>query len=177
MKQKIKELIVVEGTTDVNFLQSFLDADFVTTSGSGITQETIDYIKEASKTRGVILLLDPDYPGEQTRKKISSQVSNVKHAFINPKNAKKNGKLGVAESSKEEVLNALENIATFNKEQKTLSWEEFYELGLTGRSDSLKKRLLIEEHFHLGHGSTKTIFKRINGLGLTYDDLKKVVGD
>ena len=49
----------------------------------------------------------------------------MKHAFINPKNAKKNGKLGVAESSKEEVLNALENIATFNKNKKLYLGKNF----------------------------------------------------
>jgi ribonuclease M5 len=177
MKLHIKELIVVEGITDVNFLSSFLDADFVITSGSGIDQKTIDYISEASKTRGVILLLDPDFPGEQTRKKIYAQVKNAKQAFINPKLAKKGKKLGVAESTKEEVLRALSSLVTFDNKGESLSYADFYELGLIGKEDSSQKRLIVEDYFHLGHGSAKTIFKRLNGLGITLNQIKKVLGD
>lgn len=175
--KKIKELIVVEGISDVNFLKSFLDADFVITSGSGIDEKTINYIKEASLKRGVILLLDPDFPGEQTRRKIASIVKDVKHAFIRPEKSKRNGKLGVAESTKEEVLNALKNIITFKEDIESLSWSEFYQLGLTGKADSREKRKLVEDYFHLGSGSAKIIFKRINGLGLCFEDIKKVVGE
>ena len=39
-------VIVVEGKSDVTFLQEFVDAIFVTTNGSEISKETIEYIKE-----------------------------------------------------------------------------------------------------------------------------------
>jgi ribonuclease M5 len=177
MKKHIKELIVVEGTSDVNFLSSFLDADFVITSGSGIDEETINYIEQASLKRGVILLLDPDYPGEQIRKKIYARVKDAKQAFINPKLAKKGKKLGVAETTKEEVLRALSSLVIFNEKVESLTQSEFFKLGLIGQANSSNKRLIVENHFNLGHGSAKTILKRINGLGITYDEIKKVVGD
>ena len=59
-KTVINALIVVEGTTDVSLLTSFLDAEIVTTNGSDVPRETIDYILEASKRKDVIVLTDPD---------------------------------------------------------------------------------------------------------------------
>ena len=56
-------ILVVEGATDVAFLSSFLDAEFVTTNGSDVPRETIEYLKEAVKRKNVVVLTDPDYPG------------------------------------------------------------------------------------------------------------------
>ena len=59
---KIKEVIVVEGKSDLIFLKSFLDAEIIITNGSEISKETLDLIKKANETTGVIVLTDPDYP-------------------------------------------------------------------------------------------------------------------
>ena len=48
-KYCIDGVIVVEGKSDVTFLQEFIDAIFVTTNGSEISKETINYIKELKK--------------------------------------------------------------------------------------------------------------------------------
>ena len=73
---KIKELIVVEGKTDLIFLKSFLEADIVITNGSEISQKTLDFIKEANKKQGVIILTDPDYPGLRIRNIISEYIGD-----------------------------------------------------------------------------------------------------
>jgi len=45
MNKKIKEVIVVEGTSDVQTLSNIIDADFIITHGSAISKDTLDCIK------------------------------------------------------------------------------------------------------------------------------------
>ena len=97
---KIKELIVVEGKTDLIFLKSFLDADIVITNGSEISQNTLDFIKEASIRQGVIILTDTDYPGLRIRNIISEYIGDCKHAYIEKSKAIKGKKVGIAETKK-----------------------------------------------------------------------------
>ena len=108
MKQKVAPLIVVEGITDVAFLQSFLDADFITTNGSDVPRETIEYIRQAKKTRDVVVLTDPDAPGKRIRDVLDQEIPGLLHAYINKADAVKKNKVGVAESNQEAVLEALQ---------------------------------------------------------------------
>ena len=78
---KIDGVIVVEGKTDVSFLSSFVEAEFVTTNGSEISKETIDYLKKIAANKYIYVLTDPDYPGERIRKKILEIVPCAKEAF------------------------------------------------------------------------------------------------
>ena len=55
MKQKIKEIIVVEGKNDTNVLQSFFDCDTIETGGDQVNEGTLQRIEEAQKQRGVIV--------------------------------------------------------------------------------------------------------------------------
>ena len=66
MKVKYPNVIVVEGKMDKDLLQSFLDADIITTNGSEVSRETIEYIRALSKTRTIVVLTDPDAPGKRT---------------------------------------------------------------------------------------------------------------
>ena len=70
---KIKELIVVEGKSDIDFLSSFLDADFYQVHGSAVNNEDIDFLSKANDSRGIIILTDPDFPGMQIRNKIKDK--------------------------------------------------------------------------------------------------------
>ncbi|MDP4157503.1 MAG: toprim domain-containing protein, partial [Bacillota bacterium] len=61
---KLKEIIVVEGKDDTTAIKRAVDADTIETNGSAINKDTIEKIKLAQKTRGVIIFTDPDFPGE-----------------------------------------------------------------------------------------------------------------
>ena len=78
-------VIVVEGKSDVTFLQEFVDAIFVTTNGSEISKETIEYIKELKKNNRVIVLTDPDSPGNRIRNILNEQIDGLEHAFVDKK--------------------------------------------------------------------------------------------
>ena len=173
---KIKELIVVEGKTDLIFLKSFLDADIVITNGSEISQNTLDFIKEANKKQGVIILTDPDYPGLRIRNIISEYIGDCKHAYIEKNKAIKGKKVGVAEAKKEDIINALKNMVTYKKEvSNNIKEADLYELGLLGRNDSKNKREKVCDYYHLGWCNAKTFLKRINMFGLTIEEIKDVI--
>ena len=92
MKKIIDGVIVVEGKTDVAFLNEFIDAEFVITNGSDVPQSTIDYLKHVSQTRKIYVLTDPDSPGKRIRDLLDSQINGLRHCFLNKINCIKNGK-------------------------------------------------------------------------------------
>ena len=79
---KIKEIIVVEGKKDTANLKRWLDVDTLETSGTGLTEATLDQVRQWAKTRGVIIFTDPDTPGDQIRQRINSAVPGCKNAFL-----------------------------------------------------------------------------------------------
>ena len=167
----IKEVIVVEGKNDTKHLRSFFDVETIETHGLGLNKETINFIKEINDKRGVILLLDPDSPGEKIRNKINEAIPNLKNAFLMKEDARTKKKVGVEHASKEVIENALKNLVTYKEYKETLSYEEYLDLGLMGYSDSFKKREVISKKYHLGKCNGKTLFKRINLIGLSKKDL------
>ncbi len=170
--KKINEVIVVEGTSDVQTLSNLIVADFIITHGSAISQETLDLIKETNKTRGIIVFTDPDFPGEKIRKTIVNYIGDCKHAFVKAKDAKKKQKLGIAEAKKEAILEALENVVTFSSNsENNLTNIDLYELGLLGQENSLEKRIKLEEILGIGHGSAKTFIKRLNMIMVTKESI------
>lgn len=171
---KIDGVVVVEGKNDVAFLSSFIDAEFVTTNGSEISKDTIDYLKSISSKKKIYVLTDPDYPGERIRKILDENIIGLKHCFVKKENSIKKGKVGVAESTKEEIENALSNaITTSNKTKGTLSMIDLYNLGLIGCPDSEKKRKIISDKMNLGHCNAKTFLKRLNYLEVSCEELKR----
>lgn len=59
--KKIKEIIVVEGKSDTALLKELFEVDTIETHGLALDKKTLELIKEANKTRGVIVLTDPDF--------------------------------------------------------------------------------------------------------------------
>lgn len=172
--KKIKEVIVVEGKTDTAIIHKLFHADTIETHGLGIDDHVLDLIEQASLSRGVIVLTDPDYPGMQIRNKIIERVPHVKHAFVDKKDAIGEKKLGIAEAREEAIIAALENVVTFDNEEETISWQEFIDLDIIGNK---QRRLAVYEAFHLGYGNVKTLFKRLNMAHISQKDVLEKLGD
>lgn len=170
---KIDGVIVVEGKTDVSFLSSFVEAEFVTTNGSEISKETIDYLKKIAANKYIYVLTDPDYPGERIRKVLDENIPNLKHCFIKKENSIKGGKVGVAESTIEEIENALKNALKVNNKIGNISMNDLVKIGLSGSEEANIKRNKIASELNLGHCNAKTFLKRVNYCNITLDDLKK----
>ena len=168
--KKIKEIIVVEGKSDTALLKELFEVDTIETHGLALDKKTLELIKEANKTRGAIVLTDPDFPGKKIRDQIQAVVPNCKHAFVSKKDATGKKKLGSAEANKEAVVLALENVVSFDVDNQSITWHEFIDLDIIGNK---QRRLLVYNLFNLGYGNVKTLFKRLNMVGISKEDVLK----
>lgn len=179
MKIKYQNVLVVEGKMDKDLLESFLDVDIVTTNGSEVSRETIEFVRELSKTRTVVVLTDPDAPGKRIRDILNNEIPGLYNAFIPKNKAIKGHKVGVAESDRDTIMEALDNLMlpATNKPESDLTMTDLFELGLIGHVDSSEKRLKLENKFHIDQVNGKTLLKRLKSLGINKKDLKEAVND
>lgn len=174
--KRFDAILVVEGASDKAFISTFLDADFVITNGSEVSRETIEYLKEAKKTRDIVVLTDPDSPGKRIRDILDQSVPGLLHAFVPKEHSIKHNKVGVAESTKEDVLNALSHIVPSKDVKKgDLTLADFYDLGLSGGDGAKERRDLVAKKLHLGFGNAKTLMQRANALGISKEEIKEAL--
>lgn len=163
-KMKIKEFIVVEGKDDTTAIKRAVDADTIETNGSAVNQETIEKIKRAQETRGIIIFTDPDYPGEKIRKTIAEKVSGCKHAFL-PKEAAiaKNGKgLGVEHAQVEAIREALRDAQIMCETIiEEITQEDLITAGLIGGEGSKERRIKLGKLLKIGYTNGKQLHKRL----------------
>lgn len=172
----IKEIIVVEGKSDISAVKKAVDAEVISTSGLGINDKIINVIKKASKNKGIIILTDPDYPGKKIRNILSSEIENCKHAFIPREKANKKGNIGVENASSEQIREALSNAKaelSENRQEFTNRDLVFYEL--IGNDNASKRRGKIGDEIGIGYLSAKQFLKRLNSFGITREELEAAV--
>ena len=157
-------------------MSSFLDANFYSVNGSAVSKKDLEFIKEAKKKRDIIVLTDPDFPGQKIRNYLNENIPGLKNAFVRKEVSIKRNKVGVAESTKEEVLSALDNLLTYeiNLEQN-ITVNDVVELGLSGTNEGSLKRKNVCEKLHIGYCNCKTFVKYINMLGITKKELEVIV--
>lgn len=161
---------------DSALIASFLDCDIVTTNGSDVPRETIDYLKELKKKRDIVVLTDPDMPGKRIRDILNQQIPGLLHAYIPKEKAIKGHKVGVAESDKDTILEALSRIVpAASLDRGCLTNADLFDLGLVGLPDSSTKRDKLSSKLHLGKANGKTMLKRLNALGLTREQIEEAL--
>ncbi|WP_240915968.1 ribonuclease M5 [Erysipelothrix sp. HDW6C] len=169
-KQKIQEVIVVEGKHDREKLLQCIDADIITSSGTHMSQEFLALCRQFHKERGLIVFTDPDGPGEMIRRRIIEEVGTTKHASLHVLQTKKKQKVGIEHADCEDIVSALQEAATFDVATESLSWHEFVDLGLTGGSNAQMRRDWLSESFKFPKSNAKTTFKYLNMMNKTVAD-------
>ncbi|MDP3386825.1 MAG: ribonuclease M5 [Eubacteriales bacterium] len=178
-KYRIKEIIVVEGKDDISAVKAAVDAEVISTSGLGLNQKILDLIRSAAEKQGVIVLTDPDFPGNKIRQMLNNEIKNLKHAHIPKENAKKNNNIGVENATPEVIIEALKNAKAITENAIDIFTEkDLYENGLNGTSSASLRRRIIAESLGIGYCSAKQLLKRLNHYGITREAfenaLKKV---
>ncbi|MDX7985615.1 ribonuclease M5 [Bacillus velezensis] len=161
---KIKEIIVVEGRDDTARIKLAVDADTIETNGSAIGDEVIRQIRLAQETRGVIVLTDPDFPGEKIRKTISEAVPSCKHAFLPKHLAKPKNKrgIGVEHASIESIRACLENVhEEMEAKPSEISAEDVIQAGLIGGPAAKRRRERLGDLLKIGYTNGKQLQKRL----------------
>ncbi len=172
----IKEIIVVEGKSDISAVKRAVDAEVIATSGLGINENIIKVIKKASKNKGIIILTDPDFPGKKIRNILSSEIENCKHAFIPRDQAKRHGDIGVENASPEAIREALKNArAEISDNVIEFTNNDMVYYGLVGNENASKRRGLLGDELSIGYCSAKQFLKRLNSFGITREELEKAI--
>lgn len=167
----IKETIVVEGKSDMIAVRKAVDADIIITGGMGFSKSTIELIKKAQASRGVIILTDPDYAGEKIRRIISDRVKGVKHAFVPLEEAQTEDDIGIENAAPDSIKKALSmarveedgNVEEFNINDMVI-------YGLSGQNGSATLRNLIGKILGIGYTNAKQFLRRLNRYGITREE-------
>ena len=174
------EAIVVEGNHDKSkVLAVYPDAFIIITNGSEINDSTLKLILETSKTRDIILLLDPDGPGEKIRKTVEHIVPNVKHAFIKKDKciSRNKKKVGIEHASHKDIKDALENLLVKVEEKSDITNKDIFALKLTGYPESSILRAKVSDKLNFGRPNKKTFLKRLNMFGITKKQLEEIINE
>lgn len=175
---KIKEIIVVEGKDDTTAIKRAVEADTIETNGSAINEETIEKIKLAQATRGVIVFTDPDFPGQKIRQTITAHVPECKHAFIPKEDAlHKHGKgVGVEHASPEVIRNALKDAHLMADDAvEEISQEDLLIAGLIGGTGSKERREKLGKLLKIGYTNGKQLHKRLQMFQITQNDFAQAI--
>ncbi|MGE6632333.1 ribonuclease M5 [Bacillus sp. NPDC077027] len=170
---KIKEIIVVEGRDDTARVKLAVDADTIETNGSAIGEAVIRQVRLAQATRGVIILTDPDFPGEKIRKTIAEAVPGCKHAFL-PKNlakAKHNKGIGVEHASPESIRACLAHVHEEMEESiSEIALDDLLDAGLIGGDAAKRRRERLGILLNIGYTNAKQLQKRLQMFQITKRD-------
>ncbi len=167
----LKEVLIVEGKSDVTAVNRAVEADCITTGGFHFTRQTLQNIAAAYKRRGIIILTDPDSAGENIRNFLSRKFPNAKHAYIPRDEAVANGDIGIEQASPESIRKALSKVRTLEINPRTeFTASEMIAFKLSGGTDSSRLRDKIGAALGIGYGNVKTFVRRLNNYGVTREE-------
>ena len=174
MKQSIDGFLIVEGIADKAFLSSFLNCEIICMGGYDMPRGTLDYISQLSRVSQPIILTDQDEAGRIIAKRLKNVFPNAFNALVVFKNRKNYQKDGIAETSKESVLNALRPfIIDTEKFSFQLTSKDLVDLGLF----DVKKRKYLQNRLKIGNCNFKTTIRRLNYLKYTKKDIERAMTD
>lgn len=170
MKYYFDGIIVVEGTGDSSFLSSFIDALYVETNGFDLKDEEIDFLRSAKKK--IIILTDSDKSGKIIRQNLLVKIPSAISLEVDLSRCNKNGKHGIAECDKEEIINKLNcYLKTENNTSKSVKTSDLINLGITNK----EIREFVCKELHLGICNQKELIKRIDFLKIDFSEIERVV--
>lgn len=175
-----KEAIIVEGYHDKSkVLAVYPDAFVIITNGSEISKETLKFIEETSKVQDIVLLLDPDGPGERIRKMVEAVVPNCKHAFIKKDKciSRNKKKVGIEHASHSDIKEALDNLLVKDESRSDITNNDIFALKLTGSPESALLRDKVSNKLNFGRPNKKTFLKRLQMFGITKKELEAIINE
>lgn len=196
MKQRIKEVIVVEGRYDKNALSQVVDATILSTGGFSVfnDREKLAFLRRLAEKQGLVILTDSDGAGFVIRNYLKGALpkEQVKQAYIpdiygkerRKRTAGKEGKLGVEGMKPEVLLEALRRSgATFLDEPASASPSlpmtkaDLFALGLTGGENSAARRQKLLQRLELPEHLTPNGLLEALNLLYSREELEKFVGN
>lgn len=202
-KIRIEQAVIVEGRDDESVVRRACDAMVIVTHGFGISKETWELISKAYQEKGIIILTDPDYSGEEIRRKISGRFPGAWQANVPRERSEKNGDIGIENASPEDVQRALllarrpaargagaehggrgchvESAAPSgagdSRAAAPVTLAELEALGLDGVTGARVLRTRAAAKLGIGNCNVKTFLRRVNAFGITAEELRRAICD
>lgn len=168
---KIKEVIVVEGRSDVVAVKRAVDAEVIVTSGAGINERILNQIEQAANRCGIIVLTDPDFPGERIRAKITKRIPTAKHAFLPRELAEKDGDIGIENASPEAIREALRHTKTeVQGDRSEFQKWDLVSNDLEGHACASYRRNEMGRLLNIGFCNAKQFLSRLNRFGISREE-------
>ena len=182
MKEKISQVIVVEGRDDTANLKRYFDVETYETRGSAINDQDIERIQRLHQRHGVIVFTDPDFNGERIRRMIMTAIPTVQHAFLKrdeavPKSKTKGSSLGIEHASYEDLEKALSGLVGSYEDEHffDITKSDLMRLGLLMGSDSRKRREYLGEELRIGYCNGKQLLKRLELFGVCLSQVEEAL--
>lgn len=175
--RRIREAIVVEGRDDVAAVSRACDALLIATHGFGIREETWSLIDKAYREKGLIVLTDPDFAGEEIRRRIAARCPEARHAFLPRREAERQGDIGVENASPEAIALAIDKAqaTTVLAPNDAVTADDLRELRLTGCREAAARRADVGAELGIGYGNGKAFLGKLKAFGITREELTKAV--
>lgn len=169
MREILNYILLVEGKSDAAYISSLIKCEIVTINGLEIDPLEIDYINHHHKT--TIVFTDSDKEGKKIRAILDKKLINKIDVEINIDVCDKNGKHGVAEAKKDELIGILSKYCcgTPTKPLKTVRLNDIESL-------CVNKEQIVDD-YHLGRCNTKKLIERLNSKNISAEELIKRYGN
>lgn len=178
MRKIINEIIVVEGRDDISAVKAAVDAEVVAVHGFSVRKgKNLDKLETAYKNRGLIILADPDYAGEQIRRAIMARYPNSKNAYIARDEGTKGDDIGVENAKPDAIIRALEAVKSESPTEKIeiFSMEDLIDNGLTGGDDSKEKREKLGKLLSIGYSNGKQLLSKLNRYNISREEFEVAI--
>ena len=192
---RLREAILVEGRYDKNTLRQIVDAPVFVSHGFGIFKdpETLELLRRAAETRGLVILTDSDGAGFVIRNHLKGLLppEKVLHAYIpdipgkekRKKAPSKAGLLGVEGMDPAVLMEALRRCGAHiegeedRESRDPITRQDLYRLGLMGGENSAARRERIKGHFGLPAQLGTSGFLDALNLFTTREELTEILND
>lgn len=187
----IKETIVVEGRDDTAAINRAVDTLTIETHGFGISAETWQLIQKAYDTTGIIVFTDPDFAGEQIRKRIMARFPNAGQAYLDRLEASASGDVGIENGSPEAIREALSKChrgggteanttagSRLNSSSSPLhpfTREDLLKAGMWGGPNSAEKRRLAGKILGIGYGNCNHFLRKLNQFHISKEEFHEAI--
>lgn len=172
----IKETIVVEGRDDTAAINRAVEAHTIETHGFGISAVTWQLIQKAYDTTGIIVFTDPDYAGEQIRKRIMDRFPEAGQAYLDRQDASASGDVGIENGSPDAIREALSKCKYMHRaEPEIFTREDLIAAGLWGGPNSAEKRRQTGKILGIGYGNCNSFLKKLNQFLISKDEFNEAI--
>ena len=173
---RIKQTIVVEGRDDTAAINRAVEAHTIQTHGFGISGETWQLIQKAYDTTGIIVFTDPDFAGEQIRKRIMARFPDAGQAYLDRQDASASGDVGIENGSPEAIRAALAKCKYVNRtEPDVFTREDLIAAGLWGGLNSAEKRRQTGKILGIGYGNCNSFLKKLNQFLISKEEFNEAI--